>query len=98
LLHDLPISRDVKRPHQVVSDELFISIVEDNEIETFHGYLLGLLRVSEFPMMVHDLAKLYSSRMIDINLLSLIHLHMRLLIIQVAHTAGLAEISKSAET
>jgi hypothetical protein len=98
LLHDLPICSDVKRPHQVVSDELFISIIKDNEIETFHGYLLGLLRVSEFPMMVHDLAQLYSSRMIDVNLLSLVHLHMRLLLTQVAHTAGLAEISKRAET
>jgi hypothetical protein len=78
LLHDLPIRRDVERPHQVVSDELFISIVEDNEIKAFHGYFLGLLRVSEFPMMVHDLAKLYSSRMIDVNLLSLVHLQMRL--------------------
>jgi succinate-acetate transporter protein len=98
LLHDLPICRDVERPHHVVSDELFISIVEDNEIETFHGYLLSLLRVFEFPMMVHYLAQLYSSRMIDVYLLSLVHLHLRLLIRKIAHTAGLAEISKRAET
>ena len=57
LLNDVSICSEVERPHQIVSDQLLISIVKDNDIETLHGSLLGLFRVSEFPMMDHDLSQ-----------------------------------------
>ena len=57
LLNDLSICSKVEKPHQIVSDQLLISIVKDNDIETLHGSLLGLFRVSEFPMMDHDLGQ-----------------------------------------
>jgi hypothetical protein len=48
-------------------------------------------------MMINNLAQLYGSRMIDVNLLALIELHMPIYFTSIL-TPGVAEISKRAET